>query len=63
MYVFGRRFWSFLEDSDREEIAKKLIFLIKTLNMRNSVCPEENALKTSKVEDLLFLVIFFIPES
>ena len=41
-------------------IAKKLLFLMKTLNMRNLVCPEENTLKTFKLEDLLFLFHFLL---
>ena len=42
MYIFGWRNWSEAEEMNREESAMKLIFLMKILKMRNSVCPEEN---------------------
>ena len=42
MYVFSWRNWSEAEEINREESAMKLIFLMKILKLRNSVCPEEN---------------------
>ena len=42
MYIFGWRNWSEAEELNREESAMKLIFLMKILKLRNSVCPEEN---------------------
>ena len=45
MYIFGWRNWSEDEDLNRGEFAMKLIFLMKKLKMRNSVCPEEKQSK------------------
>ena len=42
MYIFGRRNWSEAEELNREESAMKLIFLMKILKLRNSVCSGEN---------------------
>ena len=58
MYIFGWRKWSSIEELNREEIAMKLIFLMKILKMRNSVCPEENHSEDIEASRFTLSVLF-----
>ena len=58
MYIFGWRNWSEAEELNREEFAMKLIFLMKILEMRNSVCPEENQSEDFEAWRFILSVLF-----
>jgi len=58
MYIFGWRNWSEAEELNREEFAMKLIFLMKILKLRNSVCPEENQSEDFEAWRFILSVLF-----
>ena len=58
MYIFGWRNWSEAEEMNREGIAMKLIFLMKKLKMRNSVCPEEKQSEGFEAWRFIMSVLF-----
>ena len=58
MYIFGWRNLSEAEELNREESAMKLIFLMKILKLRNSVCPEENQSEDFEAWRFILFVLF-----